>query len=178
MRKIIISLIFASSFLIISLNAATNQSKAILVGTQLEGGFGMGVDSSGRLTDWVTKVRGAFRLSYPAGQSWGAVFVTVGKPKDPPRPFENFSSYKSLIIDMKGASGGELVFVGVKTNTQPDDGNEVKMSIKLTKEWHTYHFPLEAFKGTDSSRLYVVSEFVFEGPVAQSILVRKISFGE
>ncbi len=176
MRKILISLILACSFSLISPNAATSQGKAILIGSQLERGFDMGVNSSEGKTDWLVKENGNFHLAYPAGQAWGAVFITVGKPKDPPRPSEDFSTYKTLVLEMKGQADGGAVLIGIKTNTHPDDGSELKTTVKLTKEWRTYHIPLEAFSGVDLKRLYVVTEFVFEGPIPRTVFIRKISF--
>ena len=153
-------------------------AKQILVGSQLESGFDLGVNSSGGRTDWLTDEGGHFRMAYPESQSWGAVFVTVGKPKNRPRPFQDFSAYTTLLIEMKGEVGEETVLIGLKTNTQPDDGTETKMTVKLTNDWRIYRFPLEAFRGADPKRLYVVTEFVFEGPVPRVVLFRNISFKE
>jgi hypothetical protein len=145
------------SFKSLTLHAETLQ---ILVGHQLEPGFDMGV----------------VRMDYPAGQSWGAVFVTVGPPRDPPRPFQDFSSFRTLVVEMKGGANETLVRIGVKSNTQRDDGREVKMSVTLSPDWHAYQLPLKAFRGADLSRLYVVTEFVFEGSLPQTVYVRGIAF--
>ena len=116
-------------------------------------------------------------MTYPADQSWGAVFITVGKPTQPPRPSKDFSQFTALSVEMKGASGGETLEVGLKTNQQADDGSETKLPITLTPEWQTYVFPLSRFNGAQATQLYVVAEFVFSGSKAQTVLVRKVQYG-
>ncbi len=175
-NKVRLSLLILTCSAILFIISTTVYAEQILVGSQLEKGYGMGVDSSEKRRDWLSNEGGFFRISYPKGQSWGAVFITVGNPTDPPRPFRNFMKYKTLQIEMKGDKGGETVSVGIKTNTQQDDGTETKKNIKLTKDWRIYRFPLETFKGTDTNRLYVVTEFVFEGAIARTTFLRSVSF--
>ncbi len=152
------------------------QTKDILIGTRLVLGYGMGVNSSGGRTDWLKKEDGFMSMSYPAGQEWGAVFVTVGRLKAPPRPSQDFSAYNFLSVEMKGQTGREEVEIGVKTNTQDDDGLETKLPVKLSADWRTYNFALDKFTGTDAKRLYVVIEFVFTGDEAQSVFFRNIKY--
>lgn len=177
-RPLSLAVLLLPAALLFSPVAANAQTKHIMIGSQLQKGFDMGVNSSESRTDWLTNAGGYFHMAYPSGQSWGAVFVTVGKPKNPPRPFQDFSAYKELAIDLKGGSGAEVVYVGIKTNTQADDGTEAKVAVKLTRNWRTYHFPLKSFIGTDTKRLYVVTEFVFEGSAPRSVSFRNISFGK
>src|SRR4051794_32809636 len=97
-----------------SVLAQTALSREILTGTHLFAGFDMGVDSSEHRTDWLSSdPSGAIRMAYPAGQSWGAVFVTVGVPKSPPRPSMDLSSYTTLLIEVRGDSGSTIE-IGVK----------------------------------------------------------------
>jgi hypothetical protein len=142
---------------------------------ELSPGFDMGADSSERVTGWLIKENGYMKIAYPKGQDWGAVFITVGKPKRPPRPFKDFSAFETLTIEMKGEVGGEQIEIGVKTNKQPDDGSEVKLPAKLTTQWQTYTFPLSKFK-VDLSHLYVVTEFVFSAQEPQTVYFRKVKF--
>ena len=136
----------------------------------------MGVNSSENKTNWVKSEDGQMRMAYPPDQSWGAVFITVGKPKQPPRPFRDFSAYSTLTIEMKGGVGGEELEIGLKTNAQPDDGSETKLPVKLTSDWKQYRFPVARFDGADPDKLYVVTEFVFSGGAAATVFVRNISF--
>ncbi len=152
------------------------KTEQIMRGSQLEPGFDMGVDTSGGRREWLADEDGHFKMSYPAGQEWGAVFITVGPPVDPPRPSRDFSAFDTLIIEMKGEKGGERVEIGLKTNTQPDNGRETKIQTNLTANWETYSFKLDRFRGTDPTRLYVVTEFVFSGRNPETVYMRNIRY--
>lgn len=142
----------------------------------LEPGYDMGVDSSGGLTDWVTVSGKEICMAYPSGQAWGAVFITIGKPTNPPRPSQDLSEYKKLSIELRGADGGESILVGIKDNTQPNDGSETKYHVtNLTTGWTTVEIPLMEFTGADLKRLYVVTEFVFEN-ISETVCVRNIRY--
>jgi hypothetical protein len=162
--------------LLVTETAGQTDTKEVLVGSRLSSGFDMGVNSSENRTNWLTAAEGYCRMSYPANQAWGAVFITVGSPKQPPRPFRDFSAYRILSIEMKGEAGTRIIEVGIKSNSQPDDGSETKLSVNLTPDWKAYEFPLEKFGGTDISRLYVVAEFVFSGSDRQTVYVRNIRY--
>lgn len=129
--------------------------------------FYLGVNTSGGLTDWITAGNGVVRMAYPSGQSWGVVFITTGEPKDPPRPGIDLSMYNRLSIELRGHQGSESVWIGIKDNTDPDDGSEVQVLVSnLTKNWETYELPLSQFYTADLQRLYVLVEFVFENQPA------------
>jgi hypothetical protein len=148
----------------------------VLVGAKLAPSFNMGVDSSERKTNWLKTESEQLRMSYPSDQSWGAVFITVGAPKQPPRPFRDLSAYNVLTIEMKGGVGGEHLEIGIKTNTQPDDGSETKVPVTLTADWKPYQFRLDKFDGADPDKLYVVTEFVFSGSDAFTVFARNINY--
>lgn len=143
---------------------------------RLTAGFDMGVNSSRGRTDWVATAPGEMTMSYPAGQAWGAVFITSGPPRDSGRSGQDFLAYRSLVIEMKGQRGGELVDIGLKDDTDRDDGGESKSRVRLQTEWQRVEIPLPAFRTADLKRLYVVTEFVFEGAQPTAISVRRISF--
>lgn len=152
------------------------QTGDILTGSKLSSGFDMGVNSSGGRTDWLRNEGEHMKMSYPAGQSWGAVFITVGKPKQHPRPFRDFSTFDTLSVEMKGESGGQQLAIGLKTNEQPDDGSETTIPVKLTSKWQTYTFSLEKFSGVNLKKLYVVIEFVFSGADVQTVYFRNVRY--
>lgn len=163
-------------FLLLCAPQAMAQSRDILAGSTLSQGFDMGVNSSGGRTNWLKNENGQMKMQYPADQSWGAVFITVGKPKQPPRPSKDFSAFDTLTVEMRGVSGGEQLEIGLKTNDQPDDGSETKLPVILTSEWKTYSFPLSKFGEIDLKRLYVVAEFVFSGTEAKTVLLRSVRY--
>lgn len=150
--------------------------KDILVGSELSEGFDMGVNSSGGKTDWLSKEPDHMKMAFPANQKWAAVFVTVGEPTDPPRPSMDFSEFRTLSIEMRGAVGGERVEIGIKSNDQPDTGRETKKTVALTPAWKVYEFPLDEFKRADLKNLYVVTEFVYNGTATQTVYFRNIKY--
>jgi hypothetical protein len=158
-------------------HAGAQDSKHVLDGTELSDGFDMGVDTDKGRHDWLEKLdkENCFRMSYPTGQRFGAVFITVGPPIDPPRPSMDFSDYKVLVVEMKGGAGGEKVQIGVKTNAQRDNGGEYKVTETLTSDWQTYRYPLTVFQRADPKKLYVVAEFVFDA-APRTIYVRNVRY--
>lgn len=149
----------------------------IYVGAELSEGYDIGVNSSTGLTNWLLDLNGYMKMEYPSNQTWGAVFITVGPPTDPPRPSQDLSSYTTLSVDLKGENGGEELEIGIKDNTDPDDGTETKIKILgLTTEWQTYTFSLLDFTTADLTRIYVVVEFVFSGPDAQTVFFRNVIY--
>src|SRR5262249_6661334 len=75
----------------------------VLVGPKLSAGFDIGINSSEGRQNWLqtNNDEGCLKMAYPSEQSWGAVFITVGKPRTPPRPSRDFSGYETLSIEMK-----------------------------------------------------------------------------
>jgi hypothetical protein len=158
---------------------APNQTadRPIYVGNTLSAGYDMGVATSGGRYDWVTDGGGYIQMRYPAGQDWGAVFITVGKPAPAgQRLARDFSGYRTLAVDLKGEQGGETVQVGLKDATDPDDGRESKVTVRLTAEWRTCRFPLQSFATADLTRLYIPVEFVFAPRTAETVSFRNVRF--
>lgn len=160
----------------------TRLQRDILIDGQLATYYDVGVDSSHRRRDWLSSADRSLKMSYASGQDWGAVFVTVGKPSDPPRPWKDFSEFGILALDLRGENGGETVEVGIKDYAAPDDGSERKVRLLLGKEYHRYDIPLSSFASSrmvipdDLKRLYVVAEFVFTGREPQTVYVRNIRY--
>lgn len=160
----------------------TGPSHIIYMGQTLASGYDMGINSSGGLTHWVTDMNGYMCMAYPPWQSWGAVFITFGPPTNPPRPGQNLSAYRFLSLELRGTEGGEDVLVGIKDNLDPDNGSETKYAAaaqhSLTTNWQTYTWPLADFYTADLTRLYVVTEFVFEwvGSDTETVCFRNIKY--
>src|ERR1039458_3970834 len=95
------------SALIVLFAAGRGMSQAgiqdVLAGSKLTSGFNMGIETSEKQHNWLEKNtdQGYFKLAYPSGQSWGAVFITDGPPKDFPRPLRDFSGYQTISLEMK-----------------------------------------------------------------------------
>jgi len=154
----------------------TVSPRAIFVGDTLATCYDMGVNTYKDLTNWVTVKSGEICMAYPSGQSWGNVFLTVGKPTQPPRPGEDLSSYHKLFVELQGQTGSKSVSIGLKDNTAPDDGSEAKvLKSNLTTDWKSFTIPLSQFKDTDLHKLYVVIEFVFADKAA-TVCARNIQY--
>lgn len=162
--------------------AGTRWDRDIFVNGRLATYYDIGVDSSHQRRDWLSPANDSLQMSYPGGQDWGAVFVTVGPPVDPPRPWRDFSQFTLLSLELRGENGGETVDVGIKDYAAPDDGSERKITLRLDREFRRYDVPLSQFGSSrvvvpdDLRQLYVVVEFVFGGREPQKIYARSIRY--
>jgi hypothetical protein len=150
-------------------------SPIVFLDGKLGSGLNMGVNTSEGQTNWVSMNGVDLCMSYPNMQKWGAVFITVGTPTNPPRPSKNYSSFNRLILELKGQNGGETILIGLKDNQDPDDGSESKVRLTLTNIWAEYSINVNDFQTAEMKNLYVVTEFVFENR-SQTICARKIQF--
>ncbi len=145
--------------------------------------YDMGVDSwPEHKHDWVAGDGGEMRMAYPNGQQAGAVFVTVGKPTQSPRPWKDFSDFEMLSMELRGESGEERVEIGVKNRSDPDNGNEKRIVERLTKDYRPYRIRLDDLRSghlripEGLKQLNTVVEFVFQGPRAETIYARNIRY--
>jgi hypothetical protein len=174
MKRIILAQV-GLTMLAVTLGLAQD-TKHILIDGELEDGFDLGLNTNKGRTDWLKNDEKLLRLTYPSEQRSGYLFITVGPPKDPPRPFIDLSQFGFLVVEMRGGVGGEKVQIGIKTNTQKDNGGETKLDETLSSEWKTYRYALGRFLGADPAKLYVVAEFVFTGPESKTIYVKSIRY--
>ena len=152
------------------------QDYSIYNGQVLADGLDMGVDTDKKERGWVSDMNGYMKMVYPSNQAWGAVFITVGAPRTSPRPFRNFSGYSTLSVEIRGENGGEHIEIGIKDNTDPDNGQETKIPINLTQKWQEYEFSLADFRTAELTHLYVVIEFIFGGPKGKTAYFRNIQY--
>ena len=91
------------------------------------------------------------------------------------RPSKDYSSYRSLKLELKGDKGGETFFIALKDAEDPDDGSESRVPITLSNTWKIYEIPLSEFKTANLKDLFIVTSFVFlDGK--QNFSVRNIEF--
>ena len=169
--------IFILSFPSLMMSQNTNPY-LIYNGHRLLHGYDMGVNTSKGRTNWLRDNGRELVMTYPAGQGWGAVFITVGKPQSDPeqRRSKNFSTLDTLVISMKGDTGNEIVDIGIKDKNNYNDGSETKKSITLSTTYKEYKFALRNFTTADLHFLYVVCEFVFDGNKSIIIFVNSVTF--
>ncbi len=143
-------------------------------------GYDMGVASSGGATDWVTNMTTHMKCAYPAGNSWGTVFIlrwptpwnTEFNPNEIKYAFD-YSGYTTLSVDMKGEVGGEVIQIGMKDTTDGDLGLETKKTATLTTTWTTYTFALSGFTTCDKTKTYIPIEFVW-GATSSTVYFKNI----
>jgi exo-beta-1,3-glucanase (GH17 family) len=145
--------------------------------------YDMGVDSDpDHRHDWLSADNGELTISYPSGQHWGAVFITVGAPAQPPRPWKDFSEFETLGIEMRGERGGERVEIGIKNRADPNTGNETRIIESLNKQYRPYNIPLRKFASghlripEGLKQLNVVVELVFQDSKAEVVYARNIRY--
>ena len=108
-------------------------------------------------------------IDYAGGSEWAAVFFTV-RGASATRASLDFSGFDRLRLELKGTANGEEVLVHMKDSTDPDDGSQANIPLKLTDEWQTYDIDLAQFENADLSHLHVVLGFLFdEEPQAFSV---------
>lgn len=144
---------------------AVNSGFEILVNTDL-----------GR-TDWLSKVADGLLAAYPSSQQFGFIAAVLSGPTTlGSRPGKDVSAFKTLQLQLRGAVGGESVDVGIKDNTDPDDGTEIKKTLILTSSFQSFSMPLADFSTADLTRVYLLCELVFNGPTGRSVFVRDVRY--
>ncbi len=115
-----------------------------------------------------------FRIEFPAIE-WGVSYIYVGKGSVEQLATKDYSSFKTIRLELKGEKGGELIKIALKDETNPTDGSEAKVSLTLTSEWKWFEIPLSAFEGTNLKKLFMPLAFVFEKD-ATTIGVRNVEY--
>ena len=149
----------------------------MFVGSKLEKPFDLGIDTSAHQRHWLTASLGVLTMAYPAGQQFGTMLVTAGKPVPPGnRPSIDLSRYRSFSVDLRAGKDGERVWLGIKDRSQPDNGGELTIEETLTTRWTTVALPLSLFANVDLRHLYVVFEVIFQGTAAETVQMRNLRY--
>ena len=149
----------------------------VFVGTRPETPFNLGIDTSAHQRHWLTASPGVLTMAYPAGQQFGAMMVTAGKPVPPGhRPSIDLSRYRSFSVDLRAGANGQRVWLGIKDRSQPDNGGELTIEETLTTQWTTVALPLSLFANVDPRHLYIVFEVVFQGTAAETVQMRNLRY--
>ena len=111
----------------------------------------------------------ALALQWSGGAEWASFFMMpVGA--DEGRFSFDYSGYDRLELELRGAVGGETMFVAIKDRDDPDDEAPPSVALTLTDEWQTYEIPLASFPPVDLDILHIPLAFVFgDAPVAFSV---------
>jgi hypothetical protein len=144
---------------------------------QLDAELNLQVDTSGRQQAWTSVGAEGLQAVYPPGQAWGFFGAVLRGPTAlGSRLGRDMREFSRLELDMRGAAGGEVVFIGLKDRSDPDDGSEVKKTETLTSSWVTYRYSLTDFRTADLSSVFMFFEVVFEGSSGRTIFVRNVHY--
>ncbi len=139
--------------------------------------FRVNTDTLDHRHGWSIDKNGVLTLLYPSDQTWGSMFITVGDVALlGHRGSLDLSSYKSLEVEMRAEMNGQCVRLGIKDNTQRDNGGEITIPQCLTTAWSTVKLPLDTFAPTDLHHLYVVFEVNFFGDSSATVYLRTIRY--
>ena len=115
-------------------------------------------------------------IVYPENTfSWGSPYFTIEALNGRVTEMD-FSKYEKVILEMKGAKGGEEFFLMMKDKFDPPDGKESRAAIKLTDTWDTYEVATNQFQTADMKIIETPLGFVFLGDKGLEIHVRSIKF--
>ena len=150
----------------------------VFVGSKLEMPFDLGVDTDTKQRHWLTSQPGMLTLDYPAKQQWGAVVITAGRqaPRGK-RSSIDLSGYNSISVELRAATDGQRVRLGITDWTQSANGSEITFEEKLTTHWSTVTLPLSLFANVDLKHTYVALELVFHGSAAETVEMRNLRYG-
>jgi hypothetical protein len=144
---------------------------------KLAAGYDLFVNTDRGRSDWLREVGEGLQAAYPAGQAWGFIGAANAGPSDlASRKGTDLSGYKILQMQMRGSTGGEAVAIGIKDNSDPDDGTETRRMLVLTSSWQTYTFNISDFRTADAKRIYLLFEVVFDGGPGRTIFVRDVQY--
>jgi hypothetical protein len=118
----------------------------------------------------------AMIVSYPENTfDWGSSYFTIDALNNRVKEMD-FTKYKNVTLEMKGAIGGEQFFVTIKDKYDPPDGSESRADITVTNTWETYEVSVDHFKTADKKIIEIPMAFVFIGDQGRTIHVRSIQF--
>jgi hypothetical protein len=104
---------------------------------------------------------GALHIDQGGGMDWAAVYWAPMAENSLGRiPYEDFSRFNKLRLELKGDRGGEVVKVHVKDVDYPNDIAPVSVDLVLSDDWQTWEIDLARFAPNDRSRLAVPLGFL------------------
>jgi len=150
---------------------------SILINGKIPSGFDIKYAASGLAkASFILDDNDYVILEYPENTFvWGSPYFEVNALEGRVNEMD-FSDYTKLVLEMKGAVGGETFQITMKDKEDSSFGFETKLNIELTNEWKTYEIETSEFKTADMKIISVPLGFVFEGSVGRQIHVKSIQF--
>lgn len=117
------------------------------------------------------------KFNVSPGLEWAAAMFVVDSLGWNVRPSKDFSEFKSIELEAKGALGNEKLWFTVKDRDDPDDGTEARAALELTKNWKQYKFDLRRdFPTGDLEKLNVLAGFVLLDTEGSMFYIKNIRY--
>jgi hypothetical protein len=111
----------------------------------------------------------SLHIDYQGGAAWAGIWLAAGAG-DLQQQSRDFSTYSTLLLELKGDTGGETINVNMEDRDDPADGTSTRIKLQLSDQWQTYEIDLTRFETADLRILLTPLGFVFfEEPVAFSV---------
>lgn len=115
------------------------------------------------------RIGDSLRIDYRGGAAWAGIWFVSGFSISDRRSAD-FSMYDRLVLEVKGAAGGEQIVINLEDRDDPADGTSTRYELQLSDSWQTYEIDLAEFETADLSILTIPLGFVFfEEPVSFSV---------
>ena len=149
----------------------------LMVNGKIPSGFAViYAQSSNKFYSGIKYEDDAMIFTYPDNLfAWGSPFFTINALNNRVTEMD-FTKYKNITLEMKGAIGGEQFALMMKDKYDLPDGNESRVDITVTNVWKTYEVPIEQFETADKKIIETPLGFVFLGDKGITIYVRSIQF--
>ena len=130
--------------------------------------------------DYASHGDGALQINVKRGLPWAVFFFDLqDRSNTLGRPSADFTRFDRILLELKGANGGERLLLHMKDKDDPDDGSQTNLEIVLSEQWETYEFDLADFENADISKLSLVLGFLLLNQADSfSFAVRTIQFLE
>ena len=149
----------------------------LLVNGKIPSDFGaIYAQSSNKFYDGIKLEDDAIIFTYPENTfDWGSPFFTIKALNNRVNEMD-FTKYKNITLEMKGAIGGEQFALMMKDKYDLPDGKESRVDITVTNTWETYEVAIDQFATADKKIIETPLGFVFLGGEGKTIYVRSIQF--
>jgi hypothetical protein len=115
------------------------------------------------------RIGNSLHIDYYGGAAWAGIWFGSSAISSDRRGLD-YSSYDTLLLELKGDAGGEKILINIEDAMDPPDGTSTRRELQLSDSWQTYEIDLAEFETADLSILFTAVGFVFlEEPVAFSI---------
>lgn len=157
-------------------NNSSTDMLSVLINGKKSSGFALQIVASNFMNNIYSYEDGYMELRYPENRvQWASPYFEVSALRGRVQEMD-FSDYSKMVVEMKGAKGGERFEIAMKDKNDPPDGTETRMAIELTDQWQTYEYDLSVFKTADLQNINVPFGIVFQGTEGRTIQLRTIQF--